>query len=399
MTVIGDQAAVIGGWLREGRQVARAVLVDIDGSAPLSPGASMYVAGDGAIEGSITGGCVESAVVMEAEEVLAGKPPRLVTYGISDELAGTAGLTCGGIVHIFVHALDDDGAAALEAALDEVAAGRPSAVATLLDGDAAGALMAVIPGGDGDAREADGHSDHQLHAHPAEGRVIGSLGGPGLLTDGVARDAGGLLEQGLTALRGYGADGSTLGAGVRVHITSFASRPQMLIFGAIDFSAALTPLALELGYRVTISDPRERFVKAPRFARADEVHVGWPDDAFAGRRLGPRDAVIVFSHDRRLDVPALKGALATRAGYIGALGSRRTTAERNERLREAGVSEEEIARVYAPCGLDIGGGTPGETAVSILAEIVSSRSQRRPASLRETHGAIQPHVGARDLVS
>jgi xanthine dehydrogenase accessory factor len=361
----------------------------------------MYVAADGAIEGSITGGCVESAVVMEAEEVLAGKPARLVTYGISDELAGTAGLTCGGIVHIFVHALDEDGAEALEEALAEVRAGRPAAVATLLDGDAAGALMAVIPGRVEDARSFAVAEQQQTTAdRPGEhdGRVIGTLGGPGLLSDGVARDAAGLLEQGATSMRSYGNDGSTLGVGLRVHVTSFASRPQMLIFGAIDFSAALTPLALELGYRVTISDPRERFVKAPRFARADEVHIGWPDEAFAGRFLGPRDAVIVFSHDRRLDVPALQGALATGAGYIGALGSRRTTAERNERLREAGVSEEGIARVYAPCGLDIGGGTPGETAISILAEIVSARSQRQPSPLRETQGAIQPHVGAHTFV-
>ncbi|MDO8209065.1 XdhC family protein [Conexibacter sp. CPCC 206217] len=370
MSVVGDQAGVVGGWLAGGRRAARAVLVAVEGSAPLSLGASMFVGEDGAVEGSITGGCVESAVVQEAYAVLAGGPPRIHTYGISDELAGTAGLTCGGTVHVFVHALDDGGAAAVAAAYAAVREGRPAAVATLLDGPGAGAAVAVVGGREG---------------------LVGSLGVTPLLDHSVGRDAAGLLEQGVTAIRRYGVDGATLGAELRVHVRSFASPPRMLIFGAIDFSAALAPLAKELGYAVTISDPRAVFVRASRFARAAEVHVGWPDAAFAGRSFGPRDVILVFSHDPRLDVPALEGALATGAGYIGALGSRRTTDERNERLRGVGVGEEQIARIFAPCGLDIGGRTPEETAVSILAEIVTTRAGRPAAPLRDTSGSIQPH--------
>jgi xanthine dehydrogenase accessory factor len=348
------------------------VLVAVADSAPLPVGAAMYVDADGAIEGSISGGCVESAVVHEAMAVLAGGPPAVHTYGISDELAGTAGLTCGGTVHVFVHALSPDDAGAVADVYAAVEAGAPAALATVLDGDAAGATIAVLPGDDA----------------PAPAR--GERAGPRLLWHAVERDAAGLLDQGVTTIRSYGADGATLGAELRVFVRSFASPPQLLIFGAIDFSAALAPLAKELGYAVTISDPRERFVTAPRFARAATVHVGWPDAALAGRRFGPRDAILVFSHDPRLDVPALIGALATDAGYIGALGSRRTTAERNERLRAAGVSDEQIARIHAPCGLDIGGRTPEETAISILAEIVAVRAGRPSAPLRETAGPIQP---------
>ncbi|ADB52285.1 XdhC family protein [Conexibacter woesei] len=382
MSVVSDQAGVVGAWLREGRRVARAVLVAVDDSAPLPAGASMFVADDGAIEGSITGGCVESAVAHEAQAVLAGGPPRVHRYGISDELAGTAGLTCGGTVYVFVHALgtagaggagagDAGGAEAVAAALAAVRSGRPAALATLLDGPQAGTVMAIV-----------------------DGDVVGSLGAARLLDHSVARDAAGLLDQGVTAIRSYGADGATLGVELRVHVRSFASPPQMLIFGAIDFSAALAPLAKELGYSVTISDPRMAFVSAPRFSRAAAVHVGWPGDAFAGRVLGPRDAVLVFTHDPRLDVPALRGALATGAGYVGALGSRRTTAERNERLTAAGVPGDQIARIHAPCGLDIGGRTPDETAVSILAEIVASRAGRTAAPLRSVSGPIQPREGA-----
>jgi len=371
VSLVSDQAGVVAGWLAEGRRVARAVLVAVEDSAPLPVGAAMFVAADGAIEGSISGGCVEAALAQEAAAVLAGGPPAIHTYGVSDELAGTAGLTCGGTLHVFVHALDAADAAAVVAAAEAVRAGRAAALATLLDGPRAGATTAVIPDAPQPPLQADG-------------------GIPRLLAHGVARDAAGLLDQGVTTIRSYGSDGATLGADLRVFVRSFAPPPQLLIFGAIDFSAALAPLARELGYAVTISDPRERFVSAPRFARAATVHVGWPEAAFAGRSFGPRDAILVLSHDARLDVPALQRALATDAGYVGALGSRRTTAERDERLRAAGVTEAELARLHAPCGLDIGGRTPEETAISILAEIVAVRAGRPAAPLRETAGAIQP---------
>ncbi|HEX5146879.1 MAG TPA: XdhC/CoxI family protein [Conexibacter sp.] len=358
---------LVDGWLQDGRRVACALLVETEGSAPLAPGATMFVDEHGGIEGSLTGGCVEGAVVGEAEQVLAGGPPRTVTYGISDELAGTVGLTCGGTVHVFVHELDEAARTAELAVMREVAAGRPVAIATLLDGPSAGARLLL-----------------------AGDRLSGSLGMSRLLDQNVARDAAGLLEQGATRIRRYAPDGAMLGAELRVHVRAFAPPRQLVVFGAIDFSAALAPLAKELGYAVTICDARERFMRSPRFARAAEVVVGWPQEVLGERTLGPRDGVLVLTHDPKFDEPALIAALETDAGYIGALGSRRTTEDRKRRLREAGVTDEQMIRIHAPCGLDIGAATPHEVAVSILAEMVLARTRRSGAPLWSTSGPIQP---------
>jgi xanthine dehydrogenase accessory factor len=354
-------------WLRSGRRVAAGLLAAVDGSAPLDVGASVYIDEHGTVEGSITGGCVESAVAQEALEIIeSGGPPKLITYGISDELAGTVGLMCGGIVHVFVHELRDDARevtiAALEAVLDE----RPAAVATLLDGDQAGRKLFV-----------DGE------------RHVGSLGGPPLLEQNVEREARGLIQQGRTTIRTFGEDGASLGTGLRVHVTAYAERPRMVIFGAIDFASALAPLAKGVGYRVTIADPRKAFLSSARFTSNSDAIEAWPDDALEGMTLGPRDAVLVFTHDPKLDVPALTAAFRTDAGYIGALGSRKTTADREVRLREAGATEADIARVHAPCGLDIGASTVEETAIAVLAEIVASRAGRSGVPLREAEGSIR----------
>jgi xanthine dehydrogenase accessory factor len=174
-----------------------------------------------------------------------------------------------------------------------------------------------------------------------------------------------------------------------VHVAVFAEPPRMVVFGAIDFSAAIAPLAKALGYRVTIADPRRAFLASPRFSAFAETVDAWPDAALDGMTLGPRDAVLVFTHDPKLDVPAVQAALATEAGYVGALGSRKTTEDRKERLREAGVSEEQIGRLFAPCGLDIGASTVEETAVAILAEIIGHRAGREGGSLRSTSGSIR----------
>ncbi|MFL5818793.1 MAG: XdhC family protein [Conexibacter sp.] len=354
-------------WLRDGRRFAIAVLVDVEGSAPLSPGATMLVGADGAIEGSITGGCVESAVVHEAQAILREHlPPVLATYGISDELAGTAGLTCGGTVHVFVQTLDAACAAPVAAFLAAMRDGRAAGLATLLDGERAGAKLAVV-----------------------DGEPVGSLGGGELLDRNVAQDLLGLLTQGGGALLRYGLDGSKLGAEQRVHLHTHALPPQLIVFGAIDFSAALARLAQGLGYRVTISDPRAAFARSPRFSQVAEVRIGWPAETLAGRQLGPRDAVLVFSHDPKLDVPAVVAALATDAGYVGALGSRRTTADRERRLRAAGVTGAQLERLHAPCGLDIGSATPEETALSVLAEIVADRADRRGGPLRDNAEPIR----------
>jgi xanthine dehydrogenase accessory factor len=360
-------AATVLDWLREGRRVAAGLLASVDGSAPLDVGASVYIDEHGMVEGSITGGCVESAVAQEALDIIETKgAPRLETYGISDELAGTVGLMCGGIVHVFIHELRDEAREATIAALEAVIAERPAAVATLLDGEHAGSKLFVD-----------------------DDRTVGALGGPSLLERNVEREARGLIAHGRSTIRTFGEDGASLGTGLRVHVTAYADRPRMVIFGAIDFASALAPLAKGIGYRVTIADPRKAFLSSARFSSNSEAIEAWPDEALEGMTLGPRDAVLVFSHDPKLDVPALQAAFRTDAGYIGALGSRKTTADREVRLREAGVSDADIARVYAPCGLDIGASTVEETAIAVLAEIIAARSHRSGIPLREAEGSIR----------
>ncbi len=360
-------AATVSEWLRDGRRVAAGLLVGVDGSAPLQVGASVYIDGDGTIEGSVTGGCVESAVAQEAMDMLeTGGPPRLVTYGISDDLAGTVGLMCGGTVHIFIHEITAGSRDAMLQALEALVQERPSAVATVLDGPQAGSKLYVD-----------------------DTTSVGGLGGPELLDANVEREARGLVSHGRTTVRHFGTDGTTLGTGLRVHVAAQAERPQMLIVGAIDFSAALATIAGGMGYRVTIADPREAFLSSARFSASANTMASWPQEVIAQLAPGPRDAVLVFSHDAKLDVPALMAAFATEAGYIGALGSRKTTSDREIRLREAGATDADLERLYAPAGLDIGAATVEETAIAVLAEITVVRARRSGVSLRDSHGSIR----------
>jgi xanthine dehydrogenase accessory factor len=248
-----------------------------------------------------------------------------------------------------------------------IRAGEPVALATVVEGPRVGAKLLV-----------------QLVGEP-----LGDLGHPDL-NRVVARDARGELQAGLTGVRHYGPEGQARQDEVSVFIESFAPPPRMLIFGAVDFTAALVKVAKVLGYRVTVCDARRVFATRARFPAADEVVSDWPDALLARTRaeLGPRDAVCVLTHDPKFDVPAVVAALATRVGYIGCMGSRRTHARRLERLRAEGVGDAQLARVMAPIGLDIGSRTPEETAISICAEIISLRSGRRAPSLRDTDGPI-----------
>jgi xanthine dehydrogenase accessory factor len=354
-------------WLAEGRRVVAATLVETIGSAPLDPGAQMLVDDTGRVEGSVTGGCVEGALVEEAHGILAGAPPRVATYGISDDQAVGVGLMCGGTVRVFVHEIGERERAALEAAREAIAAGRPVAVATLLDGGGAGGTVAVLDDG-----------------------VTGELGHTALLQDSVVRDARGFIDEGRSAIRRYSAKGETMGEDLRVAIHAFATPPRMVIFGAIDFSAALARMATEIGYRVTIVDARQTFTQSARFSTHADVVVSWPDVYLAGEELGPRDALLVFTHDPKFDEPALLSAVRTGAGYIGALGSRRTHTDRVVRLLAAGATEEDLERINSPCGLDIGARTPSETAIAVLGEILALRASRSGGRLAEASGPIHP---------
>jgi xanthine dehydrogenase accessory factor len=361
-------------WRREGRRIALARVVDIEGSGPRDAGAAMAVDGSGEVIGSVSGGCVEGAVVEAALEVLAGTAPsRIVTFGYSDDEAFSVGLTCGGTVHLFIQPLDwhED---VWRAFADAVRDDRPVALATVVEGPGTGSVMVV----------------------EKPGRTAGSLGGAEL--DRIAaRDTVGEQVAARTLVRGWGTEGQSTPEDhaatetVRVFLESFAPPPAMWIFGAVDFTAALARVAKVLGYRVTVCDAREVFATKRRFPMADEVVVSWPDAVFAdrGARLGPRDAVCILTHDPKFDVPAVRGALATGVGYIGVMGSRATHERRLARLAEAGIDDpRELARLHSPIGLDLGGRTPEETAVAIVGEIIAVRTGRSAVPLSRSAGPI-----------
>lgn len=254
-----------------------------------------------------------------------------------------------------------------ESLRNSIRAEEPVSLVTIIEGEPLGAKLLVWPD------------------RPAEG----SLGHPEL-DRVVARDAKAELDAGLSSTRHYGPEGQARQTEIGVFIESFAPPPRLLIFGAVDFTAALTRIGKVLGYRVVVVDARPVFATAARFPMADEVVVDWPDRYLAtvADELGPRDAVCVLTHDHKFDVPAVVAALRTRVGYLGAMGSRRTDGERRQRLRDAGVTDDQFDRLMAPIGLDIGARTPEETAVSICAEIIALRTGRRPPSLRDTEGPI-----------
>jgi xanthine dehydrogenase accessory factor len=363
-----DIVSALRTWWDAGEAFGLATVVDVRKSAPRQPGAAMAVGPGGEVVGSVSGGCVEGAVFEVATEVVAADEPRHVRYGISDDEAFAVGLTCGGEIDLFVQRIDA-GVTHFGELLAAVESGQPAATATVIAGEdaAVGASMLVTPEG-----------------------VTGSLGREGL-DAAVTDDARGLLEQGTTAQRRYGPNGERRLDDVTVFISSFAPRPRMLVFGAIDFAAAMARVGVFLGYHVTVCDAREVFATPRRFPEADEVVVEWPHKYLARTRVDARTVICVLTHDPKFDVPLLEVALETPACYIGAMGSRRTHEDRLARLRERGVGEEALARLASPIGLDLGARTPEETAVSIAAEIIQQRWGGTGRPLRDTDGAIHRH--------
>lgn len=380
-------------WRRAGRRAAIARVVDIEGSGPRLPGAAMAVDDSGVVAGSVSGGCVEGAVVTEALAVLEGTASsRVVTFGYSDDEAFAVGLTCGGTVHLFIQPWDEwlsdaGGVVVLDALAAALDARRPVALVTVIGGPGTGATRLVAP-------EAPPAPGAPTVAGP---RAVGTLGNHDL--DRVAtRDALGQLTVGGNQVRHYGAHGEAREEVVTVFVESFAPPPRLVIFGAVDFTGALVRAGKLLGHHVTVCDAREVFATRRRFPTADDVVVAWPDrylEDLAARSaggevppLGPADAVCVLTHDHKFDVPAVLAALGTEVGYLGAMGSRRTHQDRLDRLRDAGVTEADLARLHSPIGLDLGARTPEEVAVSIVAEIIAVRTGRAVPSLRDTSGPL-----------
>ncbi|MGH3356952.1 MAG: XdhC family protein [Nocardioidaceae bacterium] len=350
-------------WWEAGDTVGVGTVVATYQSAPRPPGASMLVGPDDSAVGSVSGGCVEGAVYDLAQQVVADGEPVLQRYGVSDDDAFAVGLTCGGILDVFVEPVDQTTFPELGGVVDDIEARRPVAVATVIEHphpQRLGRRLVIRPA------EATGAPERE-----------GSLGSS-RADDAVAADALGALATGHTETLTYGPEGQRRGEGMRVFVSVFAPPPRMLVFGAIDFAAAVARVGSFLGYRVTVCDARPVFATPSRFPDADEVVSDWPHryleaESEAGR-IDDRAVVCVLTHDPKFDVPLLEVALRLpRVAYVGAMGSRRTHDDRLKRLVEAGVTRQELDRLASPIGLDLGARTPEETAVSIAAEIIALR--------------------------
>ena len=363
-------------WWRAGETVGVGTVVATFQSAPRPPGASMLVGPDESAVGSVSGGCVEGAVYETAKEVVASGTPTLERYGVSDDDAFAVGLTCGGILDVYIEKVSRETFPELEEIAADLEAGRPVALVTVIehpDSSILGRRVLVRP-------------------DTAAAGSTASLGSA-RMDDAVRDDALGLLAGGTSATLTYGPDGERRGEGMRVFVWAFAPKPRMLVFGAIDFAAAVARVGSFLGYHVTVCDARPVFATNTRFPDADEVVVDWPHrylqaEVEAGR-VDQRTVITVLTHDPKFDVPVLEVALRLpEVAYIGAMGSRRTHDDRNARLREAGLTEEEIGRLSSPIGLDLGARTPEETAVSIAAEIIAGRWGGSGERLGSTEGRI-----------
>ncbi|MHA7956849.1 XdhC family protein [Streptomyces sp. L500] len=346
-----DIASELHRWCAEGRDFAVATVVAVRGSAPRPPGAALAVDAGGTAVGSVSGGCVEGAVYELCREALRTGEPLLERFGYSDEDAFAVGLMCGGEIDVLVTPVRRH--PELAAALSAAARGEALALARVVAGP---------PGTPGRA----------LLVRP-DGRVGGGLGGGPALDATAAREALALLDAGRTAPVDVGADGSRCGEPVRLLVECSVPPPRMLVFGAIDFAAALVRAGKFLGYHVTVCDARPVFATARRFPEADEVVVDWPHRYLDRVAVDARTVVCVLTHDAKFDVPLLERALRLPVAYVGAMGSRRTHEARLGRLREAGLSEGELCRLRSPIGLDLGARTPEETALSIAAEIIALR--------------------------
>jgi xanthine dehydrogenase accessory factor len=375
---VRDVLSDLLGWWRSGQPVGMATVVATWRSAPRPAGAVMLVGPDGTAVGSVSGGCVEGALYELAGEVRDSGEPAWQRYGVSDDDAFAVGLTCGGILDVYVERVNQESFPELDDVAATINEGRPVAVATCVkdecgQGERVGRRLVIWP------------------ADSARHEKTSSLGSD-RLDDAVIDDARGLLAAGRTAVINYGHDGERRGDDLSVFVASYAPRPRMIVFGAIDFAAAVARMGGFLGYRVTVCDARGVFATRRRFPDVDEVVVDWPHRYLTGEaaagRLDGRTVVCVLTHDPKFDVPVLEVALRLPLAYVGAMGSRRTHADRVVRLREAGLGEEELARLSAPIGLDIGARTPEETAVSVAAEIVSQLWGGSGGRLSEATGRI-----------
>ena len=335
----------IRAWRKQGRRIAVATLVQVWGSAPRRPGARVVITDAAELAGSVSGGCVESAVLQEAVEVFATGRAITLSYGVTDEEAWAVGLTCGGAIELLAEEIPGEGIDPVwDTVLERVGSERMFGMATVIQGERPGARLVISP----------------------DGACTGSLGDAAL--DGVAAD---LLMSGFpgpAAWRHPVADQQC-----ELFLEILGPRERLVIFGGVHIAIPLVRMARELGWHTTVVDPRTAFATQERFPEADRLLTEWPDAAMARLGVDAATAVAVLSHDPKIDLPAVRAALASPAFYVGALGSRKTHQKRVAQMVQAGVAPEEIARIHAPIGLDLGGREPREIALAILAQIVQVR--------------------------
>ncbi|MEU1310904.1 XdhC/CoxI family protein [Streptomyces cinnamoneus] len=362
-----DIAPELTQWCAQGRDFAVATVVATRGSTPRQPGAALAVDADGTATGSVSGGCVEATVYELCRQALATGASVLERFGYDENDPFAVGLSCGGAIDVLVTPVraGTPDAGTLATALAAAARGEAVAVVRALDGPAGllGHVLLVRP---------EDSPANSLEDSP-DGSPSGSLGGDGRLDRAAADAARAMLDAGRTSTVRIGADGSWCDGATTLLIETTAPPPRMIVFGAVDFASALVHVGKFLGYHLTVCDARAVFATRRRFPQADEIAVDWPHRYLDTQQLDTRAVLCVLTHDARFDVPLLERALRLPVAYVGAMGSRRTHQERLRRLRAAGLTGRELARLRSPIGLDLGGRTPEETALSIAAEIVAGR--------------------------
>ncbi|MER5214768.1 XdhC/CoxI family protein [Streptomyces sp. NPDC002838] len=378
-----DIAEELSRWLDEGRDFAVATVVAVSGSAPRGPGAALAVDADGTAIGSVSGGCVEGAVYDLCAQALQDGQAVRERFGYSDEDAFAVGLTCGGVLDILVTPVPAGGpdTKAIQTALSAAARREAAALARVVRGPAQllGRALAVHPS------EARGGPPR---TESGGGSYEGELGGHPDLDRAVADETRALLDAGHTGTFDIARDGSHCEPDLTLFVESSVPPPRMLVFGAIDFAAALVRVGKFLGYHVTVCDARPVFATRTRFPEADDIVADWPHRYLRRTRTDSRTVVCVLTHDAKFDIPLLEAALRLPVAYVGAMGSRRTHADRDRRLRERGLTEAELTRLHSPIGLDLGARTPEETALSIAAEIVAARRGGTGLPLSGSHTPI-----------
>jgi xanthine dehydrogenase accessory factor len=336
-----DVLDAVGTWLGEGRDVALATVVETWGSAPRTTGSGMAVTAEGGLVGSVSGGCVETAVVEVAREVLKGAAPRLLRFGVADDTAWAVGLACGGTIEVFVDRLEPD---VLASVREAVRTDEPAAVASVIAGPQLGERLVLRSAGE------------------TSGSLVEPLRSAAL---GAARTA---LDSGHSARIRVGDS--------ELFLQVLRPVPTLVVVGGVHIAVALVALARTMGYRTVVVDPRTAFANRERFPEADRIEATWPDEALGALPLTASSAVAVLTHDPKLDDPALRAALVSPAFYVGALGSQKTQAKRRARLLDGGLPQDKLDRLRAPIGLDLGGRSPEEIALSVMAEVVATRNGR-----------------------